>query len=297
MAKPTNDSQVNRAITRLIERVEQRLPEHQLGFYLHGSWASQSNHADSDVDVLAVSTNRVDDRARKSIKESATEIADHFHVPLDFHVHSVADLVDDPYVDLHRGAVFLGGHDARPSMPTPTLDALAREAVSIACQSISYGRDASVNIFDDSGIQIDTKTTPLELPLDHPDPEDRFCGRFRSYSPTGLAKNLTWTATAYVAAKYAYAPTGGIDALRILQRQDDSFAPWIADSITLLREIRRDAMRGDAKDICREILAFENSTISLLLAAIGPKGHLSPRCEQELRTFFLCDQNPQSGDK
>ena len=56
----TGPAKVDEAILALIKAMESRFPD--LGYYLHGSWASDSATPASDVDVLALATIPVSDR-------------------------------------------------------------------------------------------------------------------------------------------------------------------------------------------------------------------------------------------
>ena len=124
----------------LIEEVRAYLGTNHVGFFLHGSWASESNRSDSDIDLLALTEREFDLSQRSATKSIAQAIAKRHQLPLDFHIHCADGLAEDPYVDLWSGAIHIDGFDPRPNMPEPDLDSRARELVAITCQAITSDR-------------------------------------------------------------------------------------------------------------------------------------------------------------
>ena len=215
----TGHHAIDNAIEQLITLVDTSLPTAQFGYYLHGSWGTHTARPQSDVDILAVTRQVLSPEHRARAKEIASAISMATKVPLDFHLHSVETLISDPYIDLGRTGVFITGTDIRSSLPRPSLDLLAREAVSITCQYITEIRACA----------------HVQWPLSHPNPADVCFGRFTpEETPSGLAKMLTWIASAYVAGTYGYAPTSAADALQTLRAEKDPYSTWLDEALVAL---------------------------------------------------------------
>ena len=251
----------------LIEEVRAYLGTNHVGFFLHGSWASESNRSDSDIDLLALTEREFDLSQRSATKSIAQAIAKRHQLPLDFHIHCADGLAEDPYVDLWSGAIHIAGFDPRPNMPEPDLDSRARESVAITCQAITSVR-----------------AKPCSFPLAHPDPDERLCGRFRGTTPRALGKSLGWMASAYCAASYGYAPTGERDAIHTLERNNDVYAKWLVGAMRCLRA-SVDKETEELTSVCDECLGFENATLEAISGALEA-GVLGAKCDSVLRSYM-----------
>lgn len=70
---------------------------------------------------------------RRAATAAALTVSARRGVELDFKAFSAIAFVRDPWVDIWRGAAFVGGVDWRADIPEPSLDERAREAVLHAC--------------------------------------------------------------------------------------------------------------------------------------------------------------------
>lgn len=259
----SGDDQVDRSIRQLIDALQPLLADADAGFYLHGSWAAGAAHPTSDVDVLALTRTAVDPSLRGRIRAVSAQVAESTGVPLDVHLHDVATLISDPYVDLRRVGVLLSGVDYRPTMPEATLDARAREAVLVSCDYVTTIR----------GIQ------HVRLPFDHPNADDEFWGRLPSGDPTRLAKVLTWLSSALMSSAYGVAPTSASDGLAELGAHS-SFGTWVARAVDDCRSGAPPTdpdRRAHLAEICEQMLLFEAATIDSVCAAVA-SGRLGPKC-------------------
>ena len=152
----TGNVYIDTAVEQLIQHITSHLPNLQLGFYLHGSWAANGARLGSDIDILALSLQPFSDDQWQKAEQLAQKIATATGVSLDFHLIELDMLIADPWVDLRRTGRFLYGTDVRTRFPEPTLDSLARESVLIACLSAIDIRGGEY----------------LHWPFDHPKPDD-----------------------------------------------------------------------------------------------------------------------------
>lgn len=272
----TSHPAIDAAVERLISQVDTLFPALQCGYYLHGSWGTRTARLHSDVDILAVTLHTLTPDQRTWAKEVAARISLETGIPLDFHLHSIDALMRDPYIDLGRTGVFITGTDVRTFLPRPSLDLLAREAVSISCQYITEIRGCAT----------------VSWPLTHPDPSDPFLGRFTpEETPSGLAKMLTWMASAYLAGTYGYAPTSASDALQTLQAEQDSYSTWLVEAVMTLREIpdtppQEDSV-GKLSSICLQTLAFECATLTSIRNALATPHREGEQCARILNQYIL----------
>lgn len=268
----TGADAVDEAILALVEAMKLKFPDADLGYYLHGSWASNSATPTSDVDILALASIPISDRDRDVARQLASSIADASEVPLDFHVHPVEALITDPYVDLHRTGRLLYGHDYRPHLPEPSLDALARESVLYTCLCITGARGQERS----------------RWPFSHPNTEDEFFGRLPKRNPPRLGKKLNWFASALLAGRYGYAPFSAADALEGLVSREDRWGKWVADAKRICSAQLDDcepSRRRELQEVCRGALDLENETVEALLEAVR-RGDLGEMCGELLEKYI-----------
>lgn len=270
----TGEDLVDAAIAELVQRVESLLPTAELGYYLHGSWASKAAHQHSDVDILALSRKRITDVARQETKRIATDLAESSGVALDFHLHPYESLIADPYVDLLRTGRHVYGVDYRPLFPEPSLDALAREAVLHACAYSTHIR----------------RQEKVQLPLEHPSTSDEFFGRLPKRKPVRHAKTLSWLSSAYLAGRHEYAPVSAADALSALEARCDPFAEWVEDAVSFCRQNRIEFLENSdllkLRSICERTLDFEAEVLKSVKLAVE-ESRLGPRCSSLLNEHLI----------
>lgn len=255
LVSTTGSDNVDEAILALVETLKSKFPDANLGYYLHGSWASNSATPTSDVDVLALASIPISDRDRDLATELASSVVDAYEVPLDFHIHPVEALITNPYVDLRRTGRLLHGHDYRPQLHEPSLDTLARESVLYTCLWITGARGQERS----------------RWPFSHPNSEDEFFGRLPKRNPPRLGKKLNWFASALLAGRHGYAPFSAADALQELASRRDTWGKWVADAKRICSaplDENQPSRRRKLHEVCRGALNLENETVEALIEAV-----------------------------
>lgn len=130
---PTGDQHIDSAVADVVREVSRALPSRTLGFYLHGSTFSGTRAPTSDIDVLVLGDDHVGPNDNAAAAVAALPVSTRYGVQLDVKAFSASAFVSDPWVDIWRGAAFVGGVDWRADIPAPSLDDRAREAVLHAC--------------------------------------------------------------------------------------------------------------------------------------------------------------------
>jgi hypothetical protein len=272
LVEHTGSLHIDRALVLLIEQLMRAFPALQISVYLHGSWAAAASRATSDVDVLALARTDVSRDQRAAARTLGDRVAATTGVPIDLHLQPLDALIHDPWVDLRRTGWWIAGPDIRSLLPQPSLDALAREAVVIACL---YATDIR-------------KTEHLSWPFVHPDTSEASFGRLSDGGIRGLAKSLAWLTSARLASRYRYAPTSAADAIETFSASGDPFAPWLAHAIAVCRSDeteRTDQERRNLETVCEETLAYENTTFEAIHKAVTETGILGERCATALDTY------------
>jgi predicted nucleotidyltransferase len=270
----SGNPEVDHALEVIIQQIETLLPDAHLGFYLHGSAATGNAGSHSDIDVLGLATEPVSKQQRDDARALVADLARTLNIDIDFHLHPIQSLIADPYVDLRRTGTFLAGEDVRPMLPSPTLDALAREAVLVTCILVTDIRGQDV----------------VTWPLTHPNADDRYFGRLQDTPPRGFAKTLTWITSARLAGKYGYAPTGSADALQALSTHNDRYGEWVNTTVRFCRQVdlasATETEHNQLQVACHDALAFENDTLAILHTAVTGNGVLGEKCGKVLDTYI-----------
>ena len=250
-------------------RTEQLLRGLRVGFYLHGSWLTNVRYDDSDIDVLALVADPIDEKLRLRTKQVGLDLAEERGVDLDFKVHPLEALERDPYVDLRR-ARLIGGLDVRALLSTPTLDALTRESVAHIGQYITDIR----------------QRRKVAWPLSHPDDTDDFFGRMSSYSSMWYSKKLSYLASVRAACIYGISPATAVEAIEILAEAGDQYGSFVQLAVPLIRNLGEieDAERASLIDVCERTLFLENDTLMALRYALAD-GTVGDKCREVAKGY------------
>ena len=265
----TGDPSIDQAISVLVERVQNLMPNTRIGFYLHGSWLSKVRYTDSDVDILALVGDPHDESLRAVAKQIGIDLAMESGIPLDFHIHPLDALEQDPYVDL-RYAKAVGGVDLRPLLSVPTLDALTRESVAHVCQYVTDVR----------------RQAKVHWPLSHPNGEDVFFGRLSSYSTLWYSKKLTYMASVRAACIHGISPTTAAQAVRSLAETNDAYADLVERAVPMIRGVEKPEQADHAvlREVCRRTLDYENDTLDALRLALE-KRIVGEKCREVIGKY------------
>lgn len=273
LVSSSGSQSVDSAIGTLIGHIQARFPDAELGFYLHGSWESSTPNPASDVDILALATTAISNKEHQEARTIASQIVEASGVPLDFHLHPVQALIENPYVDLRRTGRFLFGVDHRQAFPEPSLDALARESVLCVCLFVSGWRDHG----------------HPNWPFSHPKSNDEFFGRLLRRNPPGLGKKLNWFASALLCGRHGYSPVNAADALSQLTVRGDAWGEWLSNAGRVCSSVQCDeqdsAKRRELIEVCERTLDLENETVAALLSAHEAE-QLGPKCGELLHKYI-----------
>lgn len=281
--------ELGRALSEILRIVDEALPDAELGFFLHGSAGEGRRTPTSDIDVLAVGNARLLPEDEAYAKRLVEEVARRTGLPIDFHILPARDLVAEPYVQLRRVGIFLGGRDRRDDLPEPTIDAAARESVLTCCVIMCSARGVD-------------RLTP---PLTHPGPDDEFFGRLPDGAePRRLAKTLAWLTSGLLASRYGYVAVSATDATQHLTEYEPALGPRVAEAFAACREEFATAAPADPdarrrlRAFCSLVLDLENLVLRAFLESTrGDLTHLGPRCGEVIDQYTCRPPDARWNDK
>jgi Nucleotidyltransferase domain len=252
---------VDELLRNLVNDFEAAFPGRIRGYYLLGSYANGTAIETSDLDVSVVFKNAF---VSEDEKAAARILAEGSAAPISFDIEITDEqaLLEtaDPMFKL--GSRVVQGEDIRERIPLMPMTVWTRDRMHT-----SYWR--LVKLFE--------RRVPIKLTLDYPDPHDEFYGYVRKpltledgrsvLVTRDLLRGVSWMATALVALKAKEYVIHKSDFYSTYQKYvGDEWGPFLQNLYELCKVQWRYLVpdtKEDLRDLCREVLAFENHFLSL----------------------------------
>jgi len=252
---------VDELLRNLIKDFEAAFPGRIRGYYLLGSYANGTAIETSDLDVSVVFKKAF---VNEDEKAAAKILAEGSAAPISFDIEITDEqtLLEtaDPLFKL--GSRVVQGEDIREQIPLMPMTAWTRDRMHT-----SYWR--LVKLFE--------RRVPVKVPLDYPDPHDEFYGYVRKsltledgrsvLVTRDLLRGVSWMATALVALKAKEYVIHKSDFCGAYQKYiGDEWGPFLQRLYERCKVEWRYLVpndKEDLRDLCREVLTFENHFLSL----------------------------------
>ena len=261
----TGNPQTDKVLQGLVGLLELVFPDLMKAYYLEGSLANGNQVTTSDLDLVVLTKEPIDDALDARIEQFYNSCESLMSRDLDLSVHYEGESKIVNSVLLKTASVFLYGVDTRDKIVLPSPQ--------------DYGRRVLHNAV---GFMFRLRQWPeiLRLPFDYPDRQAEFLGYDRRMlrGPDGLEQSSTkdmvvmsgWAATGLIAWQ----------AGQLIGRKSDcipAYQKFIGDEwASLLTEIQdkcrsrwqyllptEPTERADLRDLCKRVLAYENHIVVL----------------------------------